>query len=133
MKAAGQLTIGQRLRRERERLNLSQEQLAEQIGTTSLSINRWEHDKTLPRPYYREQLCRLFNKNSAELFDRRQAGQADKHDQDNNAEDSPGRKPPFIWKVPHLRNLYFTDREEVLRRLHTTLTRHSSSILSPTC
>lgn len=136
MEAAGQLTIGQRLRRERERLNLSQEQLAEHIGTTSLSINRWEHDKTLPRPYYREQLCRLFNKNSTELFDRRQpeqTGQPDKQSQNINGEDTLGRKPPSIWKVPHLRNLYFTDREEVLRRLHTTLTRRNASTLSPTC
>jgi len=43
MKGPKHLTIGQRLRSERERHNWSQEQLAQEIGTTSLSINRKEH------------------------------------------------------------------------------------------
>ncbi|HJT57476.1 MAG TPA: helix-turn-helix transcriptional regulator, partial [Ktedonobacteraceae bacterium] len=50
-----QTSVGQRLRRERERLNWSQERLAEAIQTTAGSINRWENDKTLPQPHYREQ------------------------------------------------------------------------------
>lgn len=33
-----------------------------------MSINRWEHDKTLPQPRYREQLCRLFNLSAHVLF-----------------------------------------------------------------
>ena len=31
--------------------NMNQEQFASSLGTTPLSINRWENGKTLPQPY----------------------------------------------------------------------------------
>ena len=62
MSTSEEFTIGQRLRRERERLSWTQERLAEKIGTSPASINRWENDKTLPQPHYREQLCRVFQR-----------------------------------------------------------------------
>jgi tetratricopeptide (TPR) repeat protein len=96
-------TIGQRLRYERQRLNWSQEELAQAIGTTSLSINRWEHDKALPRPRHRAELCRVFNQSADALFEL----------QSYQASESA-----TIWNVPHLRNLYFTGREAILARLH---------------
>ena len=96
-------TIGQRLRYERQRLNWSQEELAQAIGTTSLSINRWEHDKALPRPRHRAELCRIFNTSADALFDL-QGRQSSEH--------------TCSWNVPHLRNLYFTGREAMLARLH---------------
>lgn len=113
--------IGQRLRRERERLGWTQEQLAKEIDTSAVSINRWENDKTLPRVYYREQLCRVFDKSLSELF-----GPGD------DAEDEEC-KLPSLWNVPHLRNLYFTDRERVLHYLHDNLTLRENSTLSSTC
>ena len=97
------LTIGQRLRHERERLNWSQEDLAQEIGTTPLSINRWEHDKAFPRPRYRAELCRVFNKSAEALF----ATQEEKVDE-------------RVWNVPHPRNLYFTGREAILTYLRDT-------------
>src|ERR1700674_3849180 len=86
-------TVGQRLRHEREHSNLSQEQLAQEIGTTVLSINRWEHDKAFPRPHHRAELCRVFNKSTEALFE--------------PGEDQEDQEPEHfpIWNVPHLRNL----------------------------
>jgi len=98
-------TIGQRLRYERQRLNWSQEELAQAIGTTSLSVNRWEHDKALPRPRHRAELCRVFNMSADVLFDLQ-------------GHRSP--EPACSWNVPHLRNLYFTGREAILARLQET-------------
>lgn len=60
---------GARIRYQRRCLNWSQGHLAEAIGTTSMSINRWEHDKALPQPRYREKLCRIFNISAATLFE----------------------------------------------------------------
>jgi transcriptional regulator with XRE-family HTH domain len=40
--------------------NLSQAELAEKIGTTSVNVSRWERGFTSPSPYYRRQLCELF-------------------------------------------------------------------------
>ena len=101
-------SAGRRLRQERERHNYSQEQLAELIGTTALSINRWEHDKTLPRPVFRAALCRIFDVQAEELFGL-----------DEGEKEATTR--PIIWNVPHLRNLYFTGREQVLAHLQETL------------
>jgi len=40
--------IGIRLRKLREKLGLTQDELAEKIGVNSLQINRYEHDKNEP-------------------------------------------------------------------------------------
>jgi len=113
------LTIGQRLRNERERLNWSQELLAQEIGTTSLTINRWEHDKAFPRPSHRAELCRVFNKSVAALFDLQEQ-------EDEEPEHFP------IWNVPHLRNLYFTGRDTLLMYLREMLcSRNTVALMQP--
>ena len=55
------------LRREREWRSLSQLQVAEHIGTTPLSVSRWERGTVLPGPHFRRALCALFEKNPCEL------------------------------------------------------------------
>ncbi len=55
------------LRRERERRNLSQEQLAQKIGTTALNISRWERGSTSPGPHFRQKLIEFFEKSDEEL------------------------------------------------------------------
>src|SRR5437879_4400240 len=45
----GQMSLGRRLQRERESYHWTQEQLAEKIGGSVPSINRWEHDRATPR------------------------------------------------------------------------------------
>jgi transcriptional regulator with XRE-family HTH domain len=55
------------LRHEREWHSLSQQQVAERIGTTPLSVSRWERGLVLPGPHFRRALCALFNKNPYEL------------------------------------------------------------------
>lgn len=57
----------QRLRYHRLLLGLSQRRLAEQIGTTEDKVSRWERGERKPNPYYREKLCKIFNKNAQEL------------------------------------------------------------------
>jgi len=62
------LSIGQRIRRERIYLCLSQAELAEMVKTSTSSIQRWENDKTLPHLYHRKQLCTAFGKRVEEIF-----------------------------------------------------------------
>ncbi len=100
------LSLGQRLVRERLRLNWSQENVARALETTVRSVNRWEHDKAVPHPHYRQQLCHLFNIDSEILFSF------------GENTDSP---ISFVWNVPYRRNPFFTGREEVLLSLHNTL------------
>src|SRR5207253_1166195 len=98
------LSLGQRLRRERERHNWSQEELATSIGNvvSMSSIHRWEHNKAVPRPYYRDLLCRAFNISHEALF----GATTDLADQTEQEGDVVSHLP--LWHVPHLRNRYFT-------------------------
>jgi len=45
------------LKNERVRLSLSQEELAERVGTTPSNVSRWERGITSPTPYFRRKLC----------------------------------------------------------------------------
>src|SRR6516162_7027651 len=63
-----QTMLNHALRRERELRGWSQGYVAERIGAPSPSyISRWERGVTIPMPYYREKLCRLFGKDAQEL------------------------------------------------------------------
>lgn len=50
-----------RLARERQRRGWSQQEVADQVGTTPLNVSRWERGLTKPSPYFRHQLVALFN------------------------------------------------------------------------
>ncbi|MEO7020474.1 MAG: tetratricopeptide repeat protein [Ktedonobacteraceae bacterium] len=52
----------QRLKRERELRGWSQARVAEAIGTTTLTVGRWERGEAMPYPSFREKLCVLFGK-----------------------------------------------------------------------
>lgn len=65
--------FGDRLRRIREDRNWTQEQLAEQIGVSVASINRWEHEKAYPRADQRRGLCAALHVPAEELFGRARA------------------------------------------------------------
>ncbi len=90
-------SFGQKLQRERKIHEWTQVQLAEYIGGSVPSIERWEHDRAIPRAEMLEQLIRVF-----------------------------GRPPERWgtnkwWNVPYQRNLYFTGRELVLQHLQQAL------------
>jgi transcriptional regulator with XRE-family HTH domain len=55
------------LKVEREKHGWSLVKLAEVLGTTTRTVNRWEQGLALPYPYYREQLCILYSKTAEEL------------------------------------------------------------------
>lgn len=41
--------------------------IAEEIGVTKSTLNRWEQEKTVPHPYHRRKLCAFFGKTEQEL------------------------------------------------------------------
>ena len=55
------------LRRERIGRNWRQQDVADQLGTTVTTIQRWERGHQLPGPYYRVKLCTLFGLGAQEL------------------------------------------------------------------
>ena len=56
-----------RLTEARVSLALSQQEVAEKIGTTHVNVSRWERGITKPNPYFRRKLCQLFGKTAQEL------------------------------------------------------------------
>ncbi len=55
------------LRRAREQRGWSQEQVAEILGTSILSVSRWERGIVFPNPYYRQKLSSLFEQSPEAL------------------------------------------------------------------
>lgn len=56
-----------RLRTMRESRQWTQVQVAEMIGSTSVNVSRWENNITFPSRYYRDKLCKLFDKSERDL------------------------------------------------------------------
>ncbi len=96
------LSLGQRLLHERLRLHWSQEKLARELGTTARSVNRWEHNKAIPHPHYRQQICQLFQVGSETLF------------RTVFSVEGTTLATSSFWNIPYRRNLFFTGREDIL-------------------
>src|SRR5579872_1383410 len=104
-----------RLRDAREELGWSQEELAKRIGTTYVTISRWENGITFPYPHFRQRLCEVFDKTLDELGLIPPSG--------------PGSR---IWNVPSTRNPFFTGREPLLALLHKRLsTARTAKLIQP--
>src|SRR2546428_14041724 len=56
-----------RLAEARTLRKLSQQEVADRIGTTYVNISRWERGITRPNPYFRRKLCAIFGKSEQEL------------------------------------------------------------------
>src|ERR1700704_6453688 len=55
------------LKIERKLRGWSQSRIAEALGITTRTVSRWEQGLAVPYPYYREQLCILYDKTAEEL------------------------------------------------------------------
>lgn len=124
MKAVTSAKPNTRLRQLREQRHLTQTELARLLGTTYLSVCRWENGTTSPSMYYRKRLCELFNLTPAEL------GLVPLSKEASPADPADAPPPARIWHVPYRRNPFFTGREAILARLHTLLNAGSSVVLS---
>jgi DNA-binding XRE family transcriptional regulator len=59
-----QTTFAKALRAERRRMELTQGELADKIGTSQQNVAAWEASKSLPRPELHEELVKVFGKHS---------------------------------------------------------------------
>lgn len=53
------MTLGEQIRRARENNNLSQEELAEQLGVSRQAVSKWENDTSVPQGINRELLSKI--------------------------------------------------------------------------
>jgi tetratricopeptide (TPR) repeat protein len=117
--------FAQRVKYERELRAWSQEQVAEMLGTTSNNVSRWERGITVPKPYFCQQLCKLFQKSPEELrLLKATHDTSPPPDLQGEPQELLLSRPvtcPLLWHLPSQRNLLFTGREAILARLHTAL------------
>jgi len=114
------------LKQARWEQGFTDEELAEEIGTTKVSISRWETDSSKkPSPRYYQKLLKALKKQSIQelgfdLEDREQKPQ--QADDTTSEEGYP--KQQSLWSMPYTRrNPFFTGREEILERLYHMLTK----------
>jgi tetratricopeptide (TPR) repeat protein len=124
------------LKQERERQGWTQSELAKRIGTSQVNVSRWEKGATLPGPYYRQKLGKLFGKTLEELgfvLETEYEGDEEAH----MFVISP--TPPTqsvhlahvpVWNVPYRRNPFFTGREEILAQVYNALNRNKAAALT---
>ena len=118
------------LRRERLRRHWTQQDLADHLGTTTVTISHWECGIRMPGPHFSQLLCDLFEKSPDALglfYEAKKETRQDALKEDLIADD-PGTSPVIHakttgpwWCMPYRRNLFFTGREHLLTSLHTTL------------
>ena len=64
------MTLGEQIRQARENRNLSQEELAEQLGVSRQAVSKWENDTSVPQGINRELLSKLLELELETLADR---------------------------------------------------------------
>ena len=127
------MPFSSRLKREREQRGWTQSKVAEQLGTTQITISRWENSITVPTPYYRQKLAELFGKSIQELGfisesnDERTAEASSLSDASDANILSTNSS---LWNVPYRRNPFFTGREEILANLYNTLRDSNAAALT---
>lgn len=57
------LKYGEKIKRLRQNLNLTQEDFAKKINTTQKNITRWESGESLISTYFLYEICKVFNIN----------------------------------------------------------------------
>jgi tetratricopeptide (TPR) repeat protein/transcriptional regulator with XRE-family HTH domain len=115
MDAPSALSWKDRIRQERIRRNWRQQDLADQLGTTVVTIQRWERGTQQPGAYFRAKICALFGKSAEEL------GFVAPVQETAVAPREAEATFPFLWNVPYPRNPFFTGRGDILATLHKQL------------
>lgn len=132
----------ERLRQHRIARNWRQQEVADQLMVSLVSVQRWERGIQQPSAYYRARLCTLFGLSSQELGLLDEPSQPEPSEReatnavhsDTTASDEheefsiSQRKQP--WNVPFARNSFFTGRSVLLERLHKQLFRRKRAALS---
>ena len=60
------MTLGEQIKHEREKRNLSQEELAFQLGVSRQAVSKWENGSSLPQGINKEMLTKILNIEIAE-------------------------------------------------------------------
>ncbi len=107
------------LRQERIGRNWRQRDLAEQLGTTVITVKRWERGYQQPSTYFRVKLCTLFGKSAEELglIEENLLPSATTKPDTSEAVSAYSTAMLALWTIPYPRNPHFTGRDDLLEQL----------------
>jgi tetratricopeptide (TPR) repeat protein/transcriptional regulator with XRE-family HTH domain len=112
------------LRQHRIRHNWRQQDIADQLGISIITVQRWERGTQHPSAYYRIKLCTLFGIGAQELGlvedSLSPVAPESRILEDRPVPvvlDSSGLGDIALWTVPYRRNPHFTGRDELLTQL----------------
>lgn len=128
LKKAHEASINEKLKQARLERQWSQGNVAAQIGTTLVSVSRWERGITLPGPYYRKQLCGLYGKSEAELGIAEEATSSN-FEQLQQVSHEQVQQSQNLWNMPYKRSPFFTGREGILQDLRTKFSAANASVV----
>jgi len=114
------------LRLARIERNWHQHELAEQLGTTTVTVKRWERGYQQPGPYFLVKLCTLFGKSAEELGFSEGEPSALTIDSEHEPGGISSIAPRGLWMVPYARNPHFTGRDDLLEQLTRELASEKS-------
>ena len=120
--------LNNRLRQERIGRNWRQRDLAEQLGTTVVTVKRWERGYQQPSTYFQIKLCALFGKSAEELGlgeENPPLSATIRQDRSGVVQTHPDEMLE-LWTIPYPRNPHFTGRDDLLEQLARRLSPPSS-------
>src|SRR2546421_6615771 len=115
------LPLNSRLHDARVERGWSQQYLADQVGTTSVNISRWENGSNFPSPYFRQRLCEVFDKTPTDLGLVQRPPEASGITPPELVLLPPPAQGSRIVDIPIMRNPFFTGRKQLLALLHQRL------------
>lgn len=129
LKKAHEANANEKLIQARMEHSWTQDAVAEQIGTTLVSVSRWERGITIPGPYYRKKLCGLFGKSETDLgiAKEKPAASVEVLEQVSGEHLQQSQN---LWNMPYQRPPFFTGREGVLQDLRKKFSTASSSVVT---
>jgi len=128
LKKATEAVANEKLGQARRERRWSQGYVAGEIGTTLISVNRWERGITFPSAHFRKKLCQLYGKTEMELGLAREHMERSKEHAPREASGEREPLPRSLWHVPYTPSPFFTGRASTLQDLHDKLRTNHAKI-----